>query len=463
MATAAPQRLASVGLGLAVDDSWPASTRGRWRRESSACLRLAAVAAPIAAVALAMPGVPVWFELLAILGWFICLNRIHQDRLRSALALNVAVASTLGTLVGLLSVSAVAAWVSASQTAVHSLQIMAGAIWIASMLTETLAIGTLDRRRVLVIGAANGGSELATALALRPDLPFDCLGILDDEITYRDHTAVLGRVHDLADVLRRLRPDVLVLGGAQEFGGPSDVLLDSGRLDVRVVGLPAFYEHAFGKVPVRHVPATWFMSVLHLHQRAQSGASKRGVDIVASAIGLLLAAPIILVVAIVVRQSGDGPVIFRQRRVGEAGRPFDMLKFRTMVHGAEDAKGAVWAAESDPRITPVGRFLRATRLDELPQLWNVLRGEMSLIGPRPERPEFLELLESVVPFWTRRHLMRPGITGWAQVRQGYAASADSAVDKLSYDLYYLKHRSAALDLAILSRTILMVATGRGAR
>jgi lipopolysaccharide/colanic/teichoic acid biosynthesis glycosyltransferase len=158
----------------------------------------------------------------------------------------------------------------------------------------------------------------------------------------------------------------------------------------------------------------------------------------------------------------SGPVIFCQTRLGEGGRVFTLYKFRTMRVDAE-LSGAVWAAEHDPRVTPVGRFMRKTRLDELPQLWNVLRGDMSFVGPRPERPEFLAELEAEVPFWRRRHLVKPGLTGWAQVRRGYTADAAGTGDKLSYDLWYLRHRSLVVDLAICVKTLSTVLSGFGAR
>jgi lipopolysaccharide/colanic/teichoic acid biosynthesis glycosyltransferase len=201
------------------------------------------------------------------------------------------------------------------------------------------------------------------------------------------------------------------------------------------------------------------MSILHLYQRSYSDQSKRAFDICVALLGLLLTAPLFPLIAILVLRT-DGPILYRQTRLGEQGRPFTILKFRTMQTDAETT-GAVWAQESDPRMTGVGRLLRRTRLDEIPQLINVLRGEMSIVGPRPERPEFLNLLEESIPFWSRRHLLRPGITGWAQLRVGYAADAQATEEKLSYDFWYLRHRSLIVDVFICARTLpLLVAAGR---
>jgi exopolysaccharide biosynthesis polyprenyl glycosylphosphotransferase len=192
-------------------------------------------------------------------------------------------------------------------------------------------------------------------------------------------------------------------------------------------------------------------------------ASSRLLDIVGSLVLLVVSAPVLLACAVAVAVESGFPVLYRQRRVGRGGRPFDVLKFRSMRKDAERSSGPVWATEGDPRINRVGRFLRRYRLDELPQLWNVLVGEMALVGPRPERPHFCDALREQVPLFELRTIVRPGLTGWAQVRLAYAATADDARDKLEYDLYYVTHRSPWLDLAILAETARVVLTGAGSR
>jgi exopolysaccharide biosynthesis polyprenyl glycosylphosphotransferase len=267
-------------------------------------------------------------------------------------------------------------------------------------------------------------------------------------------------VNGLQSIVETEAPDIVVV--AAERGRPEvfSQLASVAEPRFRVVGLPEFYEHAFGRVPVRNVTDAWFMSVFHLYQRSYSRVAKRSFDLVAAVFCLVVTAPLFPLIALAVRCTG-GPVFYRQTRLGEAGRPFTILKFRTMRADAE-VGGAVWAQESDPRITRAGMALRRMRLDEIPQLVNVLRGEMSFVGPRPERPEFQQLLEDEVPFWSRRNLLKPGITGWAQLRAGYAADARETEEKLAHDLWYLRHQSLIVDLMICARTIpsLLVAAGR---
>jgi len=239
-------------------------------------------------------------------------------------------------------------------------------------------------------------------------------------------------------------------------------LLSGSGAGFELLGLPEFHEQAFGRVPVRHVTAAWFMSVLHYYRRPYTQFAKRTFDVIGAVLALALTAPVFLILALLVRRT-RGPHISGQRGLGEGGRHCAMLKFRTRHDGAEAEGEAGWADESDARTTADGRFMRRSRLDEMPQLWNVLKGEMSIVGPRPERPEFVECLRQTVPFWTRRHLVKPGITGWAQVRHGYTADAAGTADKLSYDLWYLRHRSLVTDLAICAKTFATLLSGSGAR
>jgi exopolysaccharide biosynthesis polyprenyl glycosylphosphotransferase len=192
-------------------------------------------------------------------------------------------------------------------------------------------------------------------------------------------------------------------------------------------------------------------------------AAKRTMDILFAVVGLILLAPVLGIVALLVKLTSPGPVLYHQRRVGLHGRLFTVHKFRSMRQDAEAKTGAVWATSNDSRVTKVGRILRRTRLDELPQLWNVLKGEMSLVGPRPERPEFVSELAETIPYYGLRHGVRPGLTGWAQVRYTYGASVEDALEKLQYDLFYIKHCTISFDLLILFSTIKTVVLTRGAQ
>jgi exopolysaccharide biosynthesis polyprenyl glycosylphosphotransferase len=318
------------------------------------------------------------------------------------------------------------------------------------------------RSRILLVGGRQDASDVIEVLAQDRRRPFTAVGVVEDEPTTTTIAGieVLGAVRDLRRIATEVSPGLGVVtatrGRPEVFAGLGSV----AGLGFRVVGLPEFYEHAFGRVPIRRMTDAWFMSVLHLYQRSYSRTSKRAFDITVATFALLLTAPLFPLIALLVKRT-RGPIFYGQTRLGEQGRPFRILKFRTMRMDAETA-GAVWAQQGDPRTTQVGRLLRKTRLDEIPQLINVLRGEMSIVGPRPERPEFLGLLEENVPFWSRRHLLRPGITGWAQLRAGYTADAVATEEKLSYDLWYLRHQSLIVDVLICARTLpsLLLCAGR---
>jgi exopolysaccharide biosynthesis polyprenyl glycosylphosphotransferase len=223
------------------------------------------------------------------------------------------------------------------------------------------------------------------------------------------------------------------------------------------------YEKYTGKIALENLRPSWLIFSEGFKKSRGQRVVKRTMDVVLAAIGLVLAAPLILIVAMLTKLTSRGPVLYRQDRVGQHGRVFKVLKFRSMREDAEKETGAVWAARNDSRITPFGGFLRQTRIDELPQLWNILCGQMSLVGPRPERPEFVADLTQQIPFYGQRHTVRPGLTGWAQVRYTYGASVEDAMEKLQYDLFYIKNLSASLDLFILAKTIKTVLTRKGAQ
>jgi sugar transferase (PEP-CTERM system associated) len=226
--------------------------------------------------------------------------------------------------------------------------------------------------------------------------------------------------------------------------------------------LASVYEELTGKIAVENLRPSWLIFSSGFRKSRLLHTGKRLTDIGAALVGLALGAPLMGLVAVAVRLTSPGSVLYRQERVGQHGRVFTVVKFRSMRKDAEAGTGAVWAATNDSRVTPIGRFLRRSRLDELPQLWNVLKGDMSLVGPRPERPEFVRQLTEQIPFYGQRHVVRPGLTGWAQVRYTYGSSVEDALEKLQYDLFYIKNLSLPLDLFIIFSTIKTVILRRGA-
>jgi exopolysaccharide biosynthesis polyprenyl glycosylphosphotransferase len=432
-------------------------------------LRLAATLLPIAVVLLTtVPDLTAtkFFEHLALLGgaWFAAQHATMISGRLSPFAVGVWAPSLAGAVNGAIVAAAICLMVSSLEVQYPQILLMLAGVFTLWCLVEALTLRLGRRRRLLLVGASDGALDLVRDLAANPHLPFEWVGVVTEELP-RDTILpipVLGTLADLPRVVPSSRPDLVVVADLAQRDTALGHLLGMADVGFRIVGLPEIYEYALGRVPVRHLPHAWFMSLLHLYQRPPSRLLARGIDLTVAAVGMVVCAPVFALIAAIVRCSSRGPVFFRQKRVGERGRLFELIKFRTMVDGAENGC-AVWASECDDRITGVGRFLRATRLDELPQLWNVLRNDMSVIGPRPERPEFLELLEREVPFWARRLLIKPGITGWAQVQSGYTADTVGAAAKLSYDLYYLKHRSMLLDFAIVAKTAAIVASRAGAR
>ena len=254
--------------------------------------------------------------------------------------------------------------------------------------------------------------------------------------------------------------------GDPSTGDPTAALspLRDRRLrHARVFNEAGFWEHCLGRVNLDRIDRNWFLSGDGFADSRLGVAAKRLLDILVSLLLLLLTFPLMLVVALTVKLDSPGPLLYRQRRVGLHGQVFTLLKFRSMREDAEAGGTPRWAARRDDRVTRIGRFIRAARIDELPQLLNVLRGEMSLVGPRPERPHFVEQLAEVIPFYHERAHVKPGITGWAQVNYPYGASIEDAREKLSYDLYYLKNRGLLLDLLILVSTVRVILFREGAR
>jgi exopolysaccharide biosynthesis polyprenyl glycosylphosphotransferase len=227
--------------------------------------------------------------------------------------------------------------------------------------------------------------------------------------------------------------------------------------------LPTVYEEFTGKIALENLRPSWLIFSEGFRKTRVLLATKRAVDITGALAGLLLASPLLAITAALVKLTSPGPALYHQKRVGLHGREFTVHKFRSMRQDAEAGTGAVWATAGDARVTAVGKFIRRTRLDEIPQLWNVLIGDMSMVGPRPERPEFVGQLTDQIPFYGLRHSVRPGVTGWAQVRYTYGASVEDAMEKLQFDLFYIKHMTIAFDLFVLLSTVKTVILRRGAQ
>lgn len=311
--------------------------------------------------------------------------------------------------------------------------------------------------RVLVVG--NG------------DLANDMQHLIDTE----NHGYQLaGRIHypapeqehaiDLHKSARLLNADKVLISLAERRGVfPLQEMLTCKLSGIEILDAPTLYERITGKLLIENINPSWFIFCHGFQLSRLLRFAKRQLDIICASIGLLFGLPIFLLVSLAIKLDSPGPVIFRQVRVGKGDKHFVIYKFRTMRQDAEKETGAVWATTADKRITRLGSFLRKSRIDELPQLFNVLRGEMSLVGPRPERPEFVRKLKEIIPYYSERHFVKPGVTGWAQVRYPYGASVDDAIEKLRYDLYYIKNMSLILDLRIIYKSIFVVLFQKGGR
>jgi exopolysaccharide biosynthesis polyprenyl glycosylphosphotransferase len=361
------------------------------------------------------------------------------------------VPAAIGAFTGLVCVGAVNPLIADLRLPLTALLGMALGVFLSTATWDSVLERTA-RRRVLVVGS-DAVEDIVTAASHLPRQ----LEIVDAAVRPAGNRAMpsAATLSDLAAVVEAQRPDYIVLTDDESCTEALERLLDMTDRRFRVASLTSFYEHVFGCVPLPYMTPMWFLSLLHVRQRMYRRPGKRLFDIVASSAGLVCAAPLFALLALLIKCT-PGPVIYCQTRVGEGGRRFTIYKLRTMGVAAERPGEPVYARDGDPRVTGIGRLLRRTHLDELPQLWNVLKGDMSIVGPRPERPEFVSMLEKDVPYWSRRLLMRPGMTGWAQVRCGYASDCVTSAEKLSYDFWYMRHNCLAVDLAVCVRTLVLV-------
>jgi sugar transferase (PEP-CTERM system associated) len=325
-------------------------------------------------------------------------------------------------------------------------------------------ISALRSERVLMMGNSSILSEVITAVQARPEFGYKLIGYLCEDQPGDFPIPCLGTLSDVRAVCEQHRPTRLVVGMAERRNRlPVQDLLEIRFGGVIVEDAADTYEVALHRVCSSKIQPSQLIFSSMLGPRRNAIALQTFYSLMISLLGLLLTSPLLLLTALAVRLTSKGPVLYRQRRVGLNGRLFTVYKFRSMYVDAEARTGAVWAVKDDPRITPVGKWLRKLRLDELPQFWNVVRGDMSIVGPRPERPEFVDLLAQQIPYYRQRLAVKPGITGWAQINHKYGDSELDAMIKLEYDLYYIKHLAPALDFYIIFHTLKVMVLSKGSQ
>jgi exopolysaccharide biosynthesis polyprenyl glycosylphosphotransferase len=355
----------------------------------------------------------------------------------------------------------------------HQLVVPAGPMILGSALTIVALIGSrflfkvllskVSGEGVIFLGSSPIVQEIASHLEQHPEKGLTPLGFLDDSNPSAGKR--LGAISDLREVVDRLHPRRIVVGLRERRSNlPVIQLLELRLSGIRIEDALSTYEMAFERISTHELRPSQL-----IFSSGELGPNRNGIRVqyvysmVIAGIAALVAAPVMLLVAALVKLSSPGPALFRQQRVGKNNRVFTLYKFRSMVHNAEARSGAVCAIRNDPRATPLGRWLRKLRLDELPQLFNVLKGDMSIVGPRPERPEFVPELEKRLPYYRQRHCIKPGITGWAQIKYKYGNSPEDTIVKLEYDLYYIKNLSPALDAVIMFHTAKVMLLSRGAQ
>lgn len=320
---------------------------------------------------------------------------------------------------------------------------------------------------VLILGTGQSGINLAREILLRPELQYRVVGFLDEngENFGRPLASpgIIGGLSQVREIVASESVDRVVISLAERRG----VMPIRDLTALRIQGVPiedahSIYERITGRIMLETLRPSWLILSDGFRKSLLLLAAKRMIDVMVSFILIVLTAPVMLVTAVAILLETGRPILFRQERVGLGGRVFRILKFRSMRQDSGKTQPS-WTADGDPRVTRLGNFIRKYRIDELPQLFNVLRGEMSLIGPRPEVPYFCELLEREIPFFNQRHCVRPGISGWAQVKYKYGASLEEAKTKFEYDLFYIKHLSVLLDLTIIVETVKVVLLGKGAK
>lgn len=396
------------------------------------------------------------------------LYQFHQRMFYKETAIRV----VIGVLVGSI-ILQIVFYVLPTSTLTSEVGLLAAAYSITLLLVVRLYfVRTVDqnifRRRTLVYGAGRRAASIDDLRRKADRRGFQIVGRIapDGDEVLETKSDFLQRADSILDIAKRLEADEIVVAMDDRRGNlPVRELLEARVAGVEVIDLMEFLERETGKIRVDLVRPGWLIFSSGFRMSRFSQFCKRFVDLLASGTLLIITFPVILLIALAIKleEGFRAPVFYRQERIGRNTKPFTVLKFRSMREDAEYDGKAVWASAKDDRITRVGRILRAGRLDELPQVFNVFKGDMSFVGPRPERPEFVDKLKESIPYYAERHTVSPGITGWAQLRYGYGASEEDAVQKLQYDLYYVKNNNLLLDLIIILQTVEVVLWGKGAR
>lgn len=324
-----------------------------------------------------------------------------------------------------------------------------------------------SKRRVVILGRGKLAAEVYHTLVNKRRLTMAVVGFIDQEHSQVDsqfeNSQIIGTYDNLCEIVQQFHVHTIVVCVEDRRSVlPVQALLDCKTIGIEVIDGHQMYEDELGRLSIDQLRPSALIFSTGFNRRVLTMGIKRAVDVISAAIGLVLLLPLCLLIGALIKIDSPGPVFYRQMRVGLYGQPYMIWKFRSMQNDAEKG-GPKWAEKQDTRVSRVGRVLRKLRIDELPQLYNVLRGEMSLVGPRPERPVFVEELQKNIPYYNIRHTVRPGVTGWAQIRFRYGSSAEDAHTKLQYDLYYVKNMTLGLDIQILTETTRVVLFGEGAR
>jgi len=422
-----------------------------------------------------------WFLLLSIL-WLVfayALNAYEQralSRLSQSLLVSIkagALTVAIYILIPFISPSLPSSRLSLFSFFLFALFFLAAGRWLYA-----ISLGQkIFNRRAMIVGTGWAAKSIYEAINQEGDGSYEVAGFVVKnplkkaeegflKTIFESKAKEISLIEDLSELptfIQKNKVDTLILASSEEANGETlQTMVDCLELGVEVIPMPVLYEQLTGRVPVEYINDSWYVAlpINHPGTKYLWNLTKRFGDIVLSSLGLIFLGLVTPFIAVAIYLDSPGPILYRQARVGKGGRIFYIYKFRSMVPDAEKGQ-AVWAKKNDERVTRVGKILRKTHIDEFPQLINILKGEMSAVGPRPERPEFVEKLAKEIPFYRVRHAVKPGMAGWGLVRQGYGASKEDALIKLQYDLYYIKHQSLWLDTIILIKTIFDTLTFRG--